>query len=162
MLKKISFLMLILFLIPNISYSEIKITSEKADVLEIKKIKEEILNNVSHEYVTCAAYFFFSSEALRQPNNSDGATKYEKLRNLAMQLALTTAMEGRTQEMAEKVVMARLDLEMKRMLNEINGNISNISILMNKYHLRCKRAMEDPNSLLLEWTNRILKKYQLN
>lgn len=78
-----------------------------------------------------------------------------------MEFALIAAMEDRTQEMAEKVTMARLNLEMKSLLSEIDNDIGNISILMNKHADRCQDIMEDPDKMMNEWADKIFKKYTI-
>jgi hypothetical protein len=125
------------------------------------EIIKEVSNNISEEYVTCSAFYFYSSEGLRRSGDIKTALKYEEYRNKAANFALIAAKKGRTQEIAEKVTLARLDLEMKSMLNEIDSDISNISILMNKYLDHCKEIMEDPNKIMEEWTEKILKKHNL-
>ena len=64
--------------------------------------------------------------------------------------------------MAEKVTSSRLDIEVKAMLKDIDNDISNISILTNKHLDHCKEIMEDPNKMVAEWTDKILKRHNLN
>jgi 1-aminocyclopropane-1-carboxylate deaminase/D-cysteine desulfhydrase-like pyridoxal-dependent ACC family enzyme len=45
------------------------------------------------------------------------------------------------------------------MFKEIDNNVSNISILMNKYGFRCKGAMENPEAMMKEWGNKVLDKH---
>ena len=113
------------------------------------------------EYVTCAACFSWASEALRRSGDFETAAKYEGYRNSAVGYALIAAKEGRTQEMAEKVTMARLDLEMKSMMKEIDEDVANISILMNKYSDHCKEIVENPDRTISEWTDKMLRKHNL-
>ena len=61
--------------------------------------------------------------------------------------------------MAEKVTIARLELDVKSMASEIGKDISNISILMNKYSNRCEEIMEDPDKMMNEWVEKILKRH---
>ena len=125
------------------------------------EIVKEISNNVSEEYITCAAYFSIVSEAMRRSGDAEVASKYEAYRDLAVQYALIAAKEGRTQEMAERVSLARFELNVKSMTNEIDNDIGNISILLNKYSARCKEIMEDPEKVMVEWGDKILEKHKL-
>ena len=129
------------------------------EALNSNEISKEISNNVSEEYVTCAAYYSIAAEALRRSGELETAAKMAESRNSALQYALIAAKEGRTQEMAEKVTLARLDLNMKSMTNEIDNDIGNISILMNRYADRCKEIMENPDKIMAEWADKILKKH---
>ena len=127
--------------------------------LSSDEIYKEVMNNVSYEFVTCSAFYFFCSEAFRLSDDLENASKYEEYRNNAATFALTAAKKGRTQEMAEKVTLARLDLEMKSMTNEIENDISNISILMNKHLDHCEEIMTDPEKIMNKRSDKILKKH---
>jgi len=126
-----------------------------------KEISKEISNNISEEYVTCGAYFGIAAGAVRRSGDDETAKKMEEARDSALQYALLSAKEGRTQELAEKVTLSRLDLNMKSMTKEIANDIGNISILINQYADRCKEIMEDPDKMMSEWSDKILKKYHL-
>lgn len=131
------------------------------EVVNSNEISKELSNNVSEEYVTCAAYYSIASEAIRRSGDIKTAVKYEEARDAALQYALIAAKEGRTKEMAEKVTLARLDLNMKSMTKEIDNDIGNISVLMNKYADRCKEILENPDKIMAEWTDKILRKHNL-
>ena len=124
-------------------------------------IMKEISNNVSEEYVICAAYYLIGSEAIRRSGDLKTAAKSEQAHDTALQYAVIAAKEGRTEEMAQKVTHARLELTLKSMTNEIDNDVGNFSILMNKYLYRCKEIMEDPDKLMNEWADKILKKHKL-
>lgn len=131
------------------------------EVLNSDEIIKEIFNNISEEYVTCTAYFSIASEAFRRSGDTKFAAEAEEVRNKAMQLALMTAKEGRTQEMAEQVTLARIELSTKSMTNEINNDISNIAILINNYAERCKEIMDDPDKVMKEWSAKTFKKHNV-
>ena len=127
-----------------------------------EEIGNEIFNNISHEYTTCAAYFRIMSEALRRSNDIETANNYEQASESALDRAFIAGQEGRTSEMAGKVVSSRFELETKSMLKEIDNNIENISILMNKHLMHCEEIMGNPDKIMREWLDKILKKYDLN
>jgi hypothetical protein len=129
--------------------------------LKPEEIMKIINNNISHEYTTCAAYFTIVSEGLRRSSKYKEAEMYNKHRDMALQYALISASTGRSQEMAEKVTASRFELETKSLLAEIDNDISNISVLLNKYGSRCKFAMEDPEKVMEEWKEKILKRYNM-
>ncbi len=125
---------------------------------EATKIKNEAFDNISSEFVTCAGYFALVSRALENAGKTEMAGKYDKATKTAMDYALMTAQESRTKEMAQKVTLARFEMDMKDMTREIDGNASNISILTNKYGYRCKDVMEKPESMMQEWGNNVLER----
>jgi hypothetical protein len=124
-----------------------------------KEIIKEASNNISEEFVTCAAFYSIAAEGLRRSGHLEDAAKMDKARNAALEYALISAKEGRTIEMAKKVTMARLELNMKSMTNEINNDIGNISILINEYAGCCKEIMENPDKMMAEWADKIIKKH---
>ena len=118
------------------------------DVPNSDKIGKETFDNISTEYVTCAAFYFFCSETLRRSGDRETASRYEKVSGSALEFALIAAKKDHDQEMAEKVTKVRLDLEMNAMLNQTDKDISNVSILMNTYHDRCNEIMTDPAKIV--------------
>jgi hypothetical protein len=118
------------------------------DVPNSEEIGKEIFDDISTEYVTCAAFYFFCSETLRRSGDGETASRYKKISGSALEFALIAAKKDRDQELAEKVTKARLDLEMNAMLNQIDKDIGNISILMNTYHDRCNEIMTDPAKIV--------------
>jgi NTP pyrophosphatase (non-canonical NTP hydrolase) len=157
-MKKITVLLLILSILCPFNIQD-AISEEMPDSDEINK---EVFNNVTDEYATCTAYFSIVSEGLNRSNEFDSAKDYQKVMETSLSYAFVSAQEGRTTEMTGKVVSAKVELNMKSMTEEIGNDIGNISILMNKYGDRCKDIMEDPEKLMKEWTDKILKKYGLN
>ena len=129
------------------------------DVPNADEIAKEIANNVSDEFVTCAAFYMISAEAVRRSSQPETASRYEELSDTASYYALSAANEGRTQEMAQKVTLARLELNIKSMKKDIDSDVSNISVLINNYGYQCKQVMENPEKVLDEWTEKIFRKY---
>ncbi len=122
-------------------------------------VEKEIADNISHDYVECAAYFIIISEALMKANDKETSTQYKKMGEAAIEFAVTAAETGRTPEMAQKVTMARLTLSVQEMLKEIENDFSNTSILMNQYLSKCKEATENPEKMMEDWMKKILKKH---
>jgi hypothetical protein len=94
------------------------------------KIPEE-KNNLSVQYAEAAAYFEIVAEGLSKSGRD--ATKYAAEAQIAMAYALTLASEGRTQDVAVKVTIARIESSKKMMLREMEYRNENITIIENKY-----------------------------
>lgn len=94
------------------------------------KIQEE-KNNLSAQYAEAAAYFEIVAEALSKSGRD--AAKYAAEAQIAMAYALTLASEGRTQDFAIKVTIARIESSKKMMLREMDYRNENIAIIENKY-----------------------------
>lgn len=120
------------------------------------EIENEIFDNVSHEFVECASYFSIVAQGLRNRGDMTVAEKYVQASDTAVKYAVMAAPKNRTSEMALKVTLSRFELGLKSMLKEIDNDVSNISILSNKYGYRCKDAMENPEAMMEEWGNKVL------
>ncbi|NOY71128.1 MAG: hypothetical protein GXP14_01930 [Gammaproteobacteria bacterium] len=120
------------------------------------KISREI-DFLSSEYVVCASYFQLLSIGLENEKTGETSASYGKLSEQAIDLAELYASEQRSKQMATKVTVARYKLQMKDMMGEIENDIGNIAILINKHAVRCKKAMEDPGNYLLEINNRVVE-----
>ena len=148
-------LRLLVLIIPIILFNNAHASDRAADVKNIA------FDNIATEFTTCASYFSIVSRALEDSSKKEGITKYEKAMQGALDYALIAAQEGRTSEMAQKVTLARFEMNLKEMIKEIDGNFSNISVLMNKYAYRCKAVMENPEAMMEEWINKAIgEKYK--
>lgn len=120
----------------------------------------KLVNNASHDFVTCASFYTLLAQALRNSDFSDApelAIKQDEYREVALYYALTLAELTRTEKMAMKVTAARYEHELDSMQKEIEGNLSNMSILMIKHLESCKEKMENPAAFSKEWQDKILK-----
>ncbi len=126
---------------------------------ENDEIKNEIFDNVSHEFVECANYFSIVAQGFRNRGDKTVSEKYDQASDTAVKYAVMAAEKSRTSEMAQKVTLSRFELGLKSMLKEIDNDVSNISILSNKYALRCKDAMENPDTIMEEWGNKVLERH---
>ena len=106
-------------------------------------IQGKIYDNASDQYTTCAAFYTVSSVALERSGKKDLSNHYSKASDTALQYGLLLASETRKTDIAKKVTLARYEMSLKEMIIEIDKDISNISILMNKHGYICKEAMDD-------------------
>jgi hypothetical protein len=125
------------------------------------EIIKEISNNISEEYITCGAYYTLFVYEILTNNDSIAVEMTKYSRNAALEYAFLIAQEGRSQEMAEKRTLAKLELNMKSLLEQMKNDGENFSILMNQYENRCQEIMEYPDKMMGEWSYRILKNHLL-
>ncbi len=126
---------------------------------EADEISKEVADNVSSEFASCAAYFAIISEAVARPGDKEMSMQYKNIQETAMNYALTSAKTGRTSEMAQKVAVARFGMFLQGMGEDMGKDMSNISILSNKYAFTCKKAMEKPDKLIEDIHNDVMQKY---
>ena len=105
--------------------------------------EETARNNLASELVECAAYYDIAAEGIRRTGNLEGAAVSEK--------AAQTALEIARQYSRDEVVLARYKLAMEGHIKTIDGNYSNLSLLIVKYKDICKQALETPQDRLNYW-----------
>ena len=127
-----------------------------------KEIKNEVFNNVSGEYATCAAYFSIVSQEMRRNGNNGTAKKFEAARDISLNYAFIAAQEGRTDKMAKQFAIARTEAGMQSLMKEIGDDPGKVSILMSQYAANCKEILESPAETIEVWKDRIVKKYNLD
>ena len=125
--------------------------------LSTEEVMAQINDNVSHEYITCAAYFTVISIGMERSGDKKTAERYEKVSHNALEFGLISAKENRTKSMAERVTVARYEVELKEMMKEIDGNVSNISLLNAKYLDSCGHAMRKPEEVMEKWSKKVMK-----
>lgn len=111
-----------------------------------------VLDDVSMEYATCAAYFEIVIDAI---SDEDVETKklkqqYSQAAHAARQKATVIAQVFRSPEMAEKIINSRIEMAAKSMRDEIGNDLANVEILIAEHLESCKRAIEDPSTILDE------------
>lgn len=117
-----------------------------------------IMNNVSHEYTICAAYFSLVSGVLGNAGDSDDAATYAWMTDEALILATTFGRAGRDRDMLSKIIQVRLDTAVKGMRKEINNDAANFDLLLAKHGERCKWSLENTDALIEEWTTKELSR----
>ena len=123
------------------------------------EIIKEISNKILDEYIVCGAYYTILVEEIVSNDDSIAFEMTKYSRNAALEYAILMAKESRSQEMAEQITLAKLELNMKFMLEQKENDSENFSILMNQYDNRCQEIMEYPDKMMGEWSYRILKNH---
>jgi len=110
-----------------------------------------IMDNVSSDYAECAAYFGITSVGVERSGEKELADKYRGISTSALTYAIESAKAGRTEDMAMKVTEARVKMASEQMMTDIGRDFSNLSILLSKYRLHCKKAMKSPEYVFSKW-----------
>ena len=86
-------------------------------------------------------------DSARSGPRSDKTAAISKLYS-AMQSKLNelSYLYGEKAGLAQETMLARLDIELTTMMERINNDNANISILMNDYATVCKQAVDDPEA----------------
>jgi len=145
------FLPLILIVCATIYFYPITSLAQKFDP---DSEEGKAFNNESSEFVTCSSFYGVLNEAAKRSESEDAAelaVKSVHFSEEAFDYALLYAETTRSEELAMKVTLARLKLEIDDMKKEIEGDFSNTPILMAKYLEPCKEKMEHPTAVLEKW-----------
>ena len=121
-------------------------------------IIEAAIDNAAHEFASCAAYYTIVQVGALNSNKQELADTYKSMSGEALGYSLTLTKKNRDEEMALKVVAARVSMDSDSMIKTIEKNTSNISLLMDKYAYRCQWIMENPVEAVKEWTQAAIDK----
>jgi len=122
-------------------------------------IADEVTDNVAMEYAECAAFFSIVHGAFSNSGKPAEAVRFKETSDKAAMFSLMAAKQSRTEEMATKVTLARIEMNLKDMQKTIDNNYSNMSLLSNRYLTLCVAAMQDSAPVIKRWTERIQGKY---
>lgn len=111
----------------------------------------QAMNNLSHEYIQCAAYFSIVSVAMENSARPDIASKYKEVSDAALEYGLGF---GEVAGLLPETASARYEMELSSMADRIANNTSNISILGRDYADPCLTAMEDMDSRVDFWMSK--------
>jgi hypothetical protein len=109
------------------------------------------MNNLSHEYSTCAAYFQIVGVAMENSARADLAASYYNISEVAIGFAASSA---ETAGLLSETVTSRVEIAIRDMSERIDGNTSNISVLWTDYADLCEAAMERPAERIEYWLAR--------
>jgi len=110
----------------------------------------QAMNNLSHEYARCAAYFLVVSIAMANSDKEEIAKSYSDVSEVAFGYAQTAASQA---GLLPETTQARFEMEFVDMTKRIAGNTSNISILGRDFAEPCQTSMEDVQSRVDYWLN---------
>jgi hypothetical protein len=129
------------------------------DVPSADTFTQEVMNNVCEEDATCVAYFYIAREVVERTKDTSTAIEFETAAENAMSYDYMSFLEtGVNKEFANRVVTTRINLALEQMSEEIE-DITNISILRDKYMDRFKKAMDAPAWIMFSGAKKIGEKY---
>lgn len=104
-------------------------------------VSNEAKSNLASEFAKCSAYYSLMGLAVeRQQENIE---QFIQAAYLSYSLAVKLS--------NEEVTKARMELDTKAMVKEINNDWSNGAILINKYAEHCKNIIENTETRMQYW-----------
>jgi hypothetical protein len=114
--------------------------------------KDQALDSLQKEASTCIAYYTIVQECGHDADASKAMYEQSKLRH--KKAIDVSRMVGLGIKMSEEVMTARWKASMEEQMALMNGNCTNISSLESRHAARCKKLIENPASVLGEYTKK--------
>ena len=113
-------------------------TAMNALAQDISESQKEALNDFQHELSECAIFYDISERALKKNGSPDALSSSQQSAHRKSVLFVLAYMIGRDIGMNEDVISARLKKYFRSMVDMMNGDIANHSILVQKYAQSCE------------------------
>ena len=99
-------------------------------------------NNFSHEAQECNVYNIFAAQCFKDKADAELRAKLQANANAFTELAYNS---GKLAGLSTKAMLARTEMISKQMIEDLDKDCVNISVLLNKYAKSCKVFMETSN-----------------
>lgn len=117
------------------------------------KTKAWINSNLIDEYAACFSFYKISEEGL----NRDNTKPKVNYTNITDSLINKMSILGKQSSIKQETILAKIELSMKDLKNQMNGDFKNYSIILNKYGQFCKDLVEKPENRMKHWADRAIK-----
>jgi hypothetical protein len=105
------------------------------------------MGEVAGELQTCSVYYLVGSSCL-SAQRPDLARTYRAMADKVGDLAITS---GRAAGISDAAYAAQASLYAKAMMKAMDGNCTNIAVLLRRYSDFCQRLSQDADPRLKEW-----------
>ena len=123
-----------------------------------EKRKKYYHNNLSHDFISCQAFYFYAAEAVKTNDPSSKLiNNFQESAEVAGQIGFVF---GSQAGLSDAALSARFKLEVKNMGNQIDNNFANISILIYQYGDFCKEIMNDSRDRENYWKEKSKIKFK--
>ena len=112
-----------------------------------------INSNMIDEHANCYVFYKISEEGL----NRDTTKPKVNYANITDSLINKMSILGKQSSIKQETILAKIELSMKDLKNQMGGDFKNYSIILNKYGQFCKDLVEKPDNRMKHWTDRAIK-----
>ena len=112
-----------------------------------------INSNLIDEHANCYVFYKISEEGL----NRDTTKPKVNYANITDSLINKMSILGKQSSIKQETILAKIELSMKDLKNQMNGDFKNYSIILNKYGQFCKDLVEKPENRMKHWADRAIK-----
>ncbi len=117
------------------------------------KARAWINSNLIDEHANCYVFYKISEEGL----NRDTTKPKVNYANITDSLINKMSILGKQSSIKQETILAKIELSMKDLKNQMNGDFKNYSIILNKYGQFCKDLVEKPENRMKHWADRAIK-----
>ncbi len=110
---------------------------------EINERQRQKLNNLQHELSECAMFYSITAEGTKKSGSARGLENSKRSGQLSDQMIELAVMLGPVIGMNQKGIEARFRISFNGMMDEMDDNFVNYSILLEKHAVSCAQLMED-------------------
>lgn len=111
----------------------------------------QAISNIQHEMSTCVAYYSIVQQCMERSNFGEAA---QRQKAVVEHLIVLAAKLGTSIGMTMDAMQSRIQIESQQQTALIQSNCSNTSSLYTRYADRCKKVVESPDSILIEYLSR--------
>ena len=112
-----------------------------------------INSNLIDEHATCYVFYMTSEEGLNRDPTKPKITNKKLTDSLISRMLILAENSSIKQE----TILAKIELSMKKIKNEMGNDFKNYSIILNKYGEFCQNLVERPEVRMKYWTDRAIK-----
>ena len=112
-----------------------------------------INSNLIDEHATCYVFYMTSEEGLNRDPTKPKITNKKLTDSLISRMLILAEKSSIKQE----TILAKIELNMKKIKNEMGNDFKNYSIILNKYGEFCQNLVERPEVRMKYWTDRAIK-----
>ena len=112
-----------------------------------------INSNLIDEHATCYVFYMTSEEGLNRDPTKPKITNKKLTDSLISRMLILAEKSSIKQE----TILAKIELSMKKIKNEMRNDFKNYSIILNKSGEFCQNLVERPEVRMKYWTDRAIK-----
>ena len=112
-----------------------------------------INSNLIDEHAICYVFYKIIEEVL----NRDSTKPKINYTSITDSLINKMIILGNYSSIKEEAIIAKIELSMKDLKNQMGSDFKNYSILLNKYGQFCKDLVEKPDNRMKYWADRAIK-----
>jgi len=112
-----------------------------------------INSNLIDEHAICYVFYKISEEGL----NRDSTKPKINYTSITDSLINRMSILGKDSSIKQETIIAKIELSMKDLKNQMDSDFKNYSILLNKYGQFCKDLVEKPDNRMKYWADRAIK-----